>query len=87
MKMIIPNIILPNSQIQFRSCFGDPLGVGKLAVCDRNINAEKYVEILQDNLFQGTKSMLGKTGEVFIFQHDNAPLHKVIFTKILPAYP
>ena len=36
-----------------------PKGVGKLAVCDGNINAEKYVEILQDNLFQGTKSMLG----------------------------
>ena len=59
-----------------------PKWVGKLAVCDGNINAEKYIEILQDNLFQGTKSMLGKTGEAFIFQHDNAPPHKAIFTKI-----
>ena len=59
-----------------------PKGVGKLAVCDGQINAEKYVEILHDNLFQGIKSMLGKKGEPFIFQHDNAPPHKAIFTKI-----
>ena len=59
-----------------------PKDVGKLAVCDRKVNAEKYVEILQDNLFQGTKAMLGKKGEPFIFQHDNAPPHKAIFTKI-----
>ena len=59
-----------------------PKGVGKLAVCDWNINAEKYVEILQDNLFQGTNSMLVQTGEAFIFQHDNAPPHKALFTKI-----
>ena len=26
--------------------------------------------------------MLGKTGEAFISQHDNAPPHKAIFTKI-----
>ena len=60
----------------------EPKGVGKLTVCDRKVNAEKCVEILQDNLFQGTKAMLGKKGEPFIFQYDNAPPHKAIFTKI-----
>ena len=59
-----------------------PKGVGKLAVCDGKVNAEKYVDILQDNSFQGTKAMLGKKREPFIFQHDNAHPHKAIFTKI-----
>ena len=47
------------SQIQFRSCSGNK-GVGKLAVCNGNINSEKYFEILQDILLQGIISMLGK---------------------------
>ena len=59
-----------------------PKGVGKLAVCDGKVNAEKCVEILQDNLFQVTKAILGKKGEPFIFQQDNATLHKVMLTKI-----
>ena len=69
-----------STSIMFWGSVG-PKGVGKLAVCDGKVNAEKYVEILQENLFQGTKAMLGKKGEPFIFQHDNAPPHKAIFTK------
>ena len=36
---------------------------------------------MQDNLFQGIRLMLGKKGEVFIFQHDNATTYEAIFTK------
>ena len=35
-----------------------PKRVGKLAFCDGQVNAEKYFQILQDNLFGGIKSML-----------------------------
>ena len=64
-----------------------PKCVGKLAACDGKVNAEKYVEILQDNLFQGKQAMLGKKGESFIFQYDNAPPHKATFTKIYLHIP
>ena len=70
-----------STEVMFWGSVG-PKGVGKLAVCDGKVNAEKYVEILQDNLLQGPKAMLGKKGEPFIFQHDNAHPHKAIFTKI-----
>ena len=36
-----------------------PKNVGNCASCDRRNNAEKHVETLQDNFFQGTKAMLG----------------------------
>ena len=62
-KMIIKNVLLQCSQIQHRSCFGDPLGLKKVrkrASCDGRINAEKYAETLQDNFFQETEAMFGK---------------------------
>ena len=37
-----------------------PKNVGKLASFDGRITVEKYVETLQDNLFQGKKAVLGK---------------------------
>ena len=37
-----------------------PKNVDIRAAYEGRISAEKYVERLQDNLFQGTKAMLGK---------------------------
>ena len=36
--------------VMFWGCIG-PNGVGKLVVCDRTINAEKYVCLVHDNFF------------------------------------
>ena len=37
-----------------------PKNVRKCASCDGRINAEEYVETLQDNFFQETEAMFGK---------------------------
>ena len=37
-----------------------PKNAHKRASCDGRINAEKYVETLQDNFFQGTEATFGK---------------------------
>ena len=39
------------TSVMFPGSIG-PKCVGKLAVCGGKVNTEKYVEILQDNLFQ-----------------------------------
>ena len=62
-KMILNNVLLQNSQIQHRSGFGDPLGLkifANVLLVNGRINAEKYVETLQDSFFQETEAMFGK---------------------------
>ena len=60
------------TSLMFWECVG-PTGVGKLVVCDRTINAEKYFCLLHDNLFANVEPMLGTADRPFIFQQDNAP--------------
>ena len=67
--------------LMFWGCVG-PIGVGKLVVCDRTVNAEKYVCLLHDNLFANVESMFGTAYRPFIFQQDNAPPHRAAYTKI-----
>ena len=62
-KMIIHNFLLQNFQIRHWSYFGGSVvakSVGKHAPCEERANAEKYVETLQDNFFQGTITIRGK---------------------------
>eukprot|EP00795_Rhopilema_esculentum_P002377 gene2377-18020_t len=42
----------------FWGCIG-PKGVGKLVICDQRLDSEKYVSLLQDNLFQIVAAMYG----------------------------
>ena len=73
---------LKNSvSVMFWGCIG-PNGVGRLVQCHGQINAVKYIEILQDNLHQSVKQMFGEENRPFIFQHDNAPPHRAKKTKI-----
>ena len=62
-KMIIKNVLLQifsnSTSVMFWGSAG-PKNVRKRASCDGRINAEKYVEILQDNFFQETEAMFGK---------------------------
>ena len=59
-----------------------PNGVGKLVVCDRTINAEKYVCLLHDNLFANVELMFGTAHWPFIFQQDNVPPHRAEYRKL-----
>jgi len=49
-------------------------GVGTLAFIDGNINAKKYEEILEDNLWPVVARLFPQ--ENYIFQDDNAPVHR-----------
>ena len=48
----------------FGGCNG-PNGVGKLVACDRTINADKYANLLHDNLFANVESMFGTADYAF----------------------
>ena len=62
------------------ACIG-PNHVGSLVICQRSVNAEYYIEILQDNLFQSVSKIYGDRNCPFIFQQDNATCHSANFTK------
>jgi hypothetical protein len=49
-------------------------GVGTLKTVNGNINAAKYIEILEDNLWPII--VRHYTEENYIFQDDNAPVHR-----------
>ncbi len=68
----------------FWGCVGR-LGVGNLVLCTRNVNAVYYCQILQDNLSQSARLMLGNEEQPFIFQQDNARPHAARFTRIFFA--
>ncbi len=53
------------------------VGVGELVVVDGNLNAVGYIEVLEQNLLQSIENILGDRNMPFLFQHDNAPVHKV----------
>ena len=55
-------------------CIG-PNGVGRLVVCDRSINSDYYIEILEKNLKLSVEQIYGDQEHPFIFQQDNAPCH------------
>ena len=67
--------------VMFWECIG-PSSVGRLVKCHGQINAVKYIEILQDILHQSVKQMFGEKTRPSIFQHDNAPPHRAKKTKI-----
>lgn len=49
-------------------------GVGTLAFVEGNINAEKYIDILEDNLWPVVARHFPQND--YIFQDDNAPVHR-----------
>ena len=69
---IFAQIFSYSTLVMFWGSIG-PKNVGKGASCDGRINAEKYMETLQENLLQETKTVLGK-------KWSHSP-HKSIFTK------
>lgn len=65
-------------------------GVGRLALINGTVNAEKYKKILEDNLLPSLEEHLSYSDKV-IFQDDSAPCHRaklvsasfITFPKIL----
>lgn len=54
-------------------------GVGTLEPIDGNINSEKYIECLDDNLWPVVNKVFG--AEPYIFQDDNATPHRSVVTR------
>ena len=54
-------------------------GVGKLVIIDGTLTAVKYVQLLQENLFESASRM--GLGTNFVFQQDNDPKHTARLTK------
>jgi hypothetical protein len=54
-------------------------GVGKLVFVDGNMNSEKYIEVLDDNLW--VVVMKHFANKPYLFQDDNAPCHASHATK------
>ena len=51
-------------------------GVGELVVVNGNINHQVYINVLDEILLQSIENTFGDRHTPFIFQHDNAPVHK-----------
>ena len=55
-------------------------GVGTLVKVDGNINAIKYIEILENNLRPVINRDIGNNQQ-YVFQDDNAPVHRARVVK------
>ncbi len=51
-------------------------GVGELVVVDGTLKLQDYIAILDDNLLQSVENTFGHRQTPFVFQQDNAPVHK-----------
>ena len=57
-------------------CFN---GVGTLCKVDGNINTQKYIAILEDNIWYVIARHFPRNN--FLFQDDNAPVHRAAVTR------
>ena len=53
-------------------CFDDTQ-VGNLTIIDGRLTAAKYIELLNENLFQSIEKF--GVNRAYVFQHDNDPKH------------
>ena len=53
-------------------CIG-PNGVGNLALYEKSVKSEYYIQILKGNLPGSVRKIYGNENQPFIFQQDNAP--------------
>lgn len=74
-KKIIERTVKYPLKINMWGCFFKD-GLGPLYLFPENMNADKYIQILESNLIP----FMEKTKKNLIFQHDNDPKHKAIKT-------
>ena len=60
-------------------CIG-PNGVGNLAICERSVNSDYYIQILKENLPESVQKIYDNENQLFLFQQDNGPCHKAAQT-------
>ena len=73
-----PTVKFGRGSIMIWGCFSAK-DVGKISVIDGKINAQKYKEILQENLMSSVESL--ELFSDYIFQQDNDPKHTAKSTK------
>ena len=77
-KNSIPTVKFGGGSVMIWGCFSVK-GVGKTSVLDSKMNAQKYKQILQENLMSSVESL--ELPSDYIFQQDNDPMHTVKSTK------
>ncbi len=81
-EKVIQTVTSNKSKSQGLSWYGvcvSALGKGNLHFCDGTINAEKYIEILEQNMLPSRRHLF--QGRQCIFQQDNAKPHSAHITK------
>ena len=68
---INPQIHSGGFSVMFWGCFSK-LGLGPLVALEGNMNAVKYIELLQDTVLPE----LAAAGRPMVFMQDNAPCHR-----------
>ncbi len=51
-------------------------GVGELVLVDGTVTHQVYIDILDQNLLESVENTFGDRRTAFVFQQDNAPVHK-----------
>uniref|UniRef100_A0A7N8X1Z3 Tc1-like transposase DDE domain-containing protein n=1 Tax=Mastacembelus armatus TaxID=205130 RepID=A0A7N8X1Z3_9TELE len=74
----IPTVKHGGGSIMLWGCFS-AAGTGQLVAIEGKMNAAKYRDILEENLFQSAQDV--RLGRRFTFQQDNDPKHTVKITK------
>ena len=73
LKCTFPTMKKADGSLMLWGCFSWS-SVGNLLLTNSTLNAEKYISLLTDNLDQSLLKM--ENSNNFIFQQDNAPIHK-----------
>ena len=74
----VPTVKFGGGSIMIWGCFSAK-GVGKMSIIDSKMNAEKYQEILQENLMASVEKL--RLPPDWIFQQDNDPKHTARSTR------
>ena len=74
----IPTVKHGGGSIMLWGCFS-AAGTGRLVAIEGKMNAAKYIDILDENLFQSVHDL--RMGRRFTFQQDNDPKHTAKITK------
>ena len=78
--LITPTVKHRGGNVMVWGSFNDTQ-VGNLTIIDERLTAAKYIELLNENLFQSIEKF--RVDRTYVFQHDNDPKHT---TKIVNKF-
>ena len=79
-RRILPKFYVFTDQDQ---CFHNGVGLydihelGQLCLVERNINHQKYIDVLKSSLLSSITNMFGDVNHSFLFQYNNASCHRL----------